>query len=114
MLHSTSESAFARVRRIYGKPALLSGSVAYAVYGLVQIDRYHGSLSHTALNVAAGIVPCALAGCLLALALVPLSLALRARPTSGRGLAVKAVKVSAVLGVVAALVVIVDHLGRAG
>ena len=114
MLHSSSESAFARMRRIFGKPALLSGSLAYALYVLLQIDQYHGNVWRTVLNVAAGIVPCALAGCILALVLVTLSSVLTVRTSGTRGIVVKIVKASAVLGVVVALVVALDHLSRPG
>ena len=111
MLRPISDSAFARIRRIYGKPALLSGSFAYAVYVLAQIDQFHGSISRTALNVVAGVIPCAVAGCALAPALVPLMSVLSVPSRGGRGLAVKAVKALALFGIVAALAVALDHLG---
>jgi len=114
MLQSGSETAFARIRRIYGKPALLSGSLAYALYALVQIDQFHGSVSRTALNVAVGVIPCAIIGCVLAPVLVSLSSILMVRTSGARGIVMKTVKTSAVLGTIVALVVLLDHVGRAG
>jgi|GEM_PF-4584165 len=111
MLHRRPRP-FARARRIFGKPAFLSGSFVYGVYALVLVDHVHGSIARTALDLAAGLVPCALAGCLLALVLVPL-MAILTTPTRGaRGIVAKTLKASAVLGIVAALVVVLDHLGR--
>ncbi len=111
MLPSTSESAFARLRRVYGKPALLSAGFAYGLYVLVEIDRFHGSVPHTMRGIVAGLVPCALAGCLIATAFVPLTAVLTSRARGPRGLVRATIAAAGMVGVVAALLVGLDHLG---